>query len=139
MTTRPVTPGAPAAALAVTALSVAAAFTRPFTLAAGVTVTLAYAGLAVALVAQRRPGPVPGLLARRPPVAGVPRRFGRRWLAWAVSLGSVAAFELATYLQGPRGAHPTLSAMLDSLDATHAGRGAAFAAWALLGWYLVTR
>ncbi len=139
MTTRRVTPGAAAAALAVTALSVAAAFTRPFTLAAGVAVTLAYAGLAAALVAQRRAGPVPGVAARRSPVAGGPRRFGRRWLTWVVSLGSVAAFELASYLQGPRAAHPTLSAMLDSLDGTHAGRGAAFAAWALLGWYLVTR
>ena len=139
MTTRRITPGAPSAALAVTALSVAAAFTRPFTLAAGVTVILAYAGLAAVLVAQRRAGPVPDVVVRRPSAAGGPRRFGRRWLVWAVSLGSVAAFELASYLQGPRAAHPTLSAMLDSLDATHAGRGAAFAAWALLGWYLVTR
>ncbi|MDA8343455.1 MAG: hypothetical protein M0007_14720 [Actinomycetota bacterium] len=139
MTTRRVTPGAAAAASAVTALSVAAAFTRPFTLAAGITVTLAYAGLAATLVAQRRVGTMPRMVARRPPVDGGPRRFGRRWLVWAVSLGSVAAFELASYLQGPRAAHPTLSAMLDGLDATPAGRGAAFAAWALLGWYLVTR
>ena len=139
MTAGRATPGAVVAALAVVGISVAAAFTRPFTLAADAAVTLAYAGLAVALVAQRRAAATPGIVARRPPVTGEPRRHGGRWLAWTATLGSAAAFELACYLQGPRAAHPTLSSMLDTLDATHAGRGVTFAAWVLLGWFLVTR
>ena len=139
MTAGRITPGTAGAGVAVVALSVAAAFTRPFTLAAGAAVTLAYIGLAATLVAQHRAAATGDILARRPPPQGEPRRFGRRWLVWAVSLGSAAAFELASYLQAPRAAHPTLSSILDAVDASPAGRGATFAAWAVLGWYLVTR
>ena len=130
----------PALAAAVAALSGAAAFTRPFTATADVVVALAFLGLATTLVAQCRAGGAPAILARRDPPAGAPvtgRR--RRWLAWSTCLGGAVAWELAAYLQAPRHAHPTLSSLLDSLDASHAGRGVAFAAWALLGWYLVTR
>ncbi len=126
--------------LALVALAVVASTTRPFTVPADAVVAVGFAGLAVVVVTQWRGDPVPPALARRrgrssPP----PPRWGRRWALWAVPVAAAVAWELFSYVGAPRAAHPTVSSMLDAVDATRIGHGAAFAGWLALGWYLVTR
>ncbi len=51
---------------------------------------------------------------------------------------AATGWELYCYLNLPRAAHPTLSSLLDMLDATRTGKIVAFASWLVLGWFLVT-
>ena len=107
--------------------------TRPFTVPADVLVALPLA-VAAGLVAWRwRTG------RRRAPAAGVVPGRSRWWALWASLAGAVLGWELACFARGPRHAYPTLSALLDSLDASRAGKPAAAGAWLALGWFLVRR
>ncbi len=120
------------------ALAALAATTRPFTLAADAVVTVGFAGLVAVLVMQWRHRPEPPLIARRSGPSPTPR-WGRRLALWVVPVAAAVGWELFNYLETPRAAHPTVSSMLDAVDATHVGHGLVFAGWLALGWYLVTR
>jgi hypothetical protein len=86
---------------------------------------------------------VPRVLARRLSVQTEPppgrTRCRGPWVPWVGVLGAWVGWELFCYVSAPRRAHPTLSVVLNSIDDTHLGHAAAFAAWLALGWYLVTR
>jgi len=123
------------------------ASTRPFSAGADVVVAVALAA-AAAVAAWRavvdRPrhgGGGEGVAgdgpARRPVRVG---RGGRRVLvAWGAVVAGAVALELFSYTHGPRAAYPTLSSLLDSLDAGRLGKTVAGAAWLALGWWLVDR
>ena len=49
------------------------------------------------------------------------------------------AWELFCVAHGSSDAYPTLSSMLDGVDASRLGKGISFATWLGLGWTLVTR
>jgi len=112
--------------------------TTPFTAPADALVAIPLA-VAVGVVARRwrvrrRPAPAGGAGG-----AGGARPRAGWWTMWAALAGTVLAWELACFARSPRHAYPTLSALLDSLDATRLGKTAAGAAWLALGWYLVRR
>jgi hypothetical protein len=82
-----------------------------------------------------------GPLRSRPPLAGKPLR--RAWL-WGLVLVSGGLLELASLLEQPHlttdsYAHPTISALTDTLLASHPGRSAVLGGWLLTGWFLVGR
>lgn len=120
---------------------VAASLTRPFTWGANAAVIAGFFALMVVLVAQRCLDSPPSTLGRRRwrQPGGEQRAFGARWALWAGPVGAVIGWELFCYFSLPRSAHPTISSMVDLLDANPVGRGIAFVAWLTLGWYLVTR
>jgi hypothetical protein len=130
-------------------LSVVAASTSPFTASAEAVVAAGFVPVVVlAVVSRRQHRPTSAGTGTGPPVPGTRpgpgeeepgRRWGRRWGIWLVPLGGIAAWEVVTYAGSPRAEHPTLSSMLDAVDASHLGHGAAFAAWLVLGCWLVTR
>lgn len=66
---------------------------------------------------------------------------GSRWLlaVWVVLMGAAVAFQLVLYLSSPRSAYPTLSSLAGIAFGWPGARPLAFAAWLLLGWYLVDR
>ena len=119
------------------ALAVGASFTRPFTLAADVVTAVALA-IAVGVTTRtirhdRHEGPAAArVTADRP-------RWTRWGALWLVLLGAVVAWELYCYTQLPRQQHPTLSALIETLDSTRLGKTVAFAAWLCLGWFLAAR
>lgn len=122
------------------AYAVVASFTRPFTVPADIVTALALAAGAGALAATlrvSRPTPPPAASSR----AGhdAPPERARWWPAWAALVLAVVGFELYTYLGAPRPAYPTLSSLIDMLDATRPGKVVAFSAWLALGWCLVRR
>jgi hypothetical protein len=130
-----------AAAVAGLADAVTAAFTRPFTVAADVVTAVPLAVAAVATGWSIRHQ-------RQPDVVGTasgdaqPASLGRWWVVWVVwmvPIAAVTAWELYCFANQPRVSHPTLSALIDSLDSTHAGKIVAFIVWLALGWFLVTR
>jgi hypothetical protein len=125
----------------VAAAGVSAALTRPFTGPGEVVTAMGLASLVAVVLVQHLGAQTPRVLVRRArDPAGVPAIPWRsRWVIWIAPVAAVVSWELFCYLQSPRAAHPTLSSMLDTVTATQAGRGAAFAAWLVLGWYLVTR
>lgn len=134
-----------AAGLAGAALATVAARTRPFTWPADVVTAVAALPAAVVVVhrlaggaAGERDVPAAGDVdaAGGQPSAGAPLRW---WLAWIGLFAASLAWELVAYVGSPRSAHPTLSALLDSVDSSAAGRAVAFATWLVLGWYVVTR
>jgi nitroreductase len=115
---------------------------HPFTWLADLLVALALGALIAIVAIQPLPHSTPAIVARRPrghDSSTEGRRWGRLRLPWVGSLGATAGWELFCYTASPRLAHPTLSSMLDGLDGSPVGRASAFAGWALLGWYLVTR
>jgi hypothetical protein len=121
------------------ALSVGAAYTRPFTDGADVIVSLVLVAMVLVLPIQRRIGRAFPLLGRRP-VRDVFIPFSpHRWLPWAFAGLVAVGWELGSLFSLPRSSHPTISSMLDAVDGSHFGRGVAFAAWLAFGWYLVTR
>lgn len=61
----------------------------------------------------------------------------RRWVVWLGPILAVTGWELYCFFSLPRAAHPTLSSLLDILDATRVGKTVAFASWLVLGWFLV--
>jgi hypothetical protein len=120
----------------------AVSVTRPFTWPSEVAVSIGLAGMLAIVALQWWSSPPPAALARQnvpPPFDPDGRRWGLRWAPWVVVLVAAAGWELYCYLSAPRSAHPTLSVVLNSIDATHVGHGASFIAWLVLGWYLVTR
>ncbi|MGP0031725.1 MAG: hypothetical protein ACLPVF_14605 [Acidimicrobiales bacterium] len=126
-----------ALAVAGLAAAVAASFTHPFTPGADV-VTAIPLGIAVVVLARRRhadgrpaldPHPAP------PATGSVPaHRWASVWLALATA---IVGWELYCYLSAPRSAHPTLSVLINMLEATPTGKALAFFLWLALGWYLV--
>jgi hypothetical protein len=140
--------------LAGVAYSVVASFTQPFTIGADI-VTAVPLGLAAVLFGirlrwpsrsqprateaseprgQAREGaPAMSTGTRAEPVGS----FDRRSLVWLGMAGVVLGWELFAYTQTPRHAHPTLSSLIDMVDATQVGRTLMFALWLLLGCYLI--
>ena len=55
-----------------------------------------------------------------------------RWAAWAALAAAASLWELAAYLQQPRGDHPTLSSLTNALLDSHPARTAAFVVWILV-------
>ncbi len=131
-------------------LGAAAAVTTPFTPGAEATVAAGFLVVLAALPLRRVAGgsagagpdgsPVPGDATK--PDAPVPRvgyRWGWRWALVVAPLLVTVAWELLCFAHGDRAAWPTLSSLLDDVDASPLGRGVACAAWLGLGWALVTR
>jgi hypothetical protein len=133
-------------------LAAGASFTRPFTLPADVVTAIALVAMLVAqgvvfLTGRRRrlalvhadasdsAGSADPADSANPKSAGVLRRFG----AWIAIVTLVVCFELLTYFETPRRAHPTLSYLADDLISSHGGKAALFLAWLMLGWLLVKR
>jgi hypothetical protein len=128
---------------------------RPLAVAAGVTAGLLFVavvgsferfswpatagviGLAAVMVAAGWPGP---LRSRRDP-GELPRRGTALWAGLLVATGlwELAALFLQPGLDTTSSAHPTISALTDSLLASHPGRSVVLAAWIAGGWFLVRR
>jgi hypothetical protein len=108
-----------------------ASFTHPFTVTADVVTGLACAAGAAIVVARWRVHRAPAL----PVLAAVTGGATPRW-AWVFSVGAVLvvlSWELAMLFSSPRFDHPTLSSLLDMLDASRPGKAVAFALWLALG------
>ena len=118
------------------ALCAWASVTRPFTPSADAAVSIAFALVIAVAVARHRAGSrEPGLTSGLGDGSVVASTGG--WIAWVIALGAVVAYELVNLFELPRFAHPTLSSLLNSCDASHVGRGICFAVWLCLGWLLV--
>ena len=138
----------PMAAVVVTAcLATAAAATTPFTPGAEATVVAGYLVVLSVLPLRwttgeaatgARPGRTGGAGGTAEEAAGGHRR-GWRWAVVVAPLVVVLAWELISLAHGDRADWPTLSSLLDGLDASPLGRGVAYASWLGLGWALVTR
>jgi hypothetical protein len=129
-------------ALCLLAVAVVAAGSvqRPFTISADTTIAGALAAVAAIVAAQHRRSPQLSLLSRAArPVFGEPRLQWRTTFPWLVVAGGLVAWELFSLLSSPRSAHPTLSSLLNTVDASTPGRAAALAVWLVLGAYLVKR
>ncbi len=118
-------------------LAALAAVTTPFTWAANFVVI---AGFVAVL------GLWLGQAVARSPVAAISRRPRTNtsaplwhWAPLEATMATATGWELYCYFSSPRSEHPTISSIFDMVDANHAGHGLMFAAWLLLGWYLVTR
>jgi hypothetical protein len=59
----------------------------------------------------------------------------RLWI-WAVVFGLLVVWELITLFSHPRDAHPTISSIVDPLQAEHAVRWLLFGGWLAFGWSL---
>ena len=72
---------------------------------------------------------------RWPTRTPAPRRARSRAGAgvWAVLFVTLAGWELASFLQHPRGAHPTLSSMANEVLAHHPVRAVAMVVWLAIG------
>jgi hypothetical protein len=110
-----------------------ASFTRAFTPAADVVVAIPLV-VAAAIFAIRLRTPRPGHPDDDPEVHG---HFARRSLPWFALVVVVVGWELFTYASIPRHDHPTLSSIIDIVDASHVGKAIAFLLWLILGWYLL--
>ena len=73
-----------------------------------------------------------GPTGRRPRMLGIDPAY-----VWVLPVAAVTAWELYCFFTLPRSAHPTLSSLLDMLDAHAAGKALAFGVWLVLGWLLV--
>lgn len=105
-----------------------AAATSPFTWPANVVTAIPIAVVAVLAVVlwPARPDRSADLVD-----GGAARR---AYLGWVVLLAVVVAWELVEYLgRGSRSMHPTLSSMVDALDAHFWGKAVVFLAWLSLG------
>jgi hypothetical protein len=118
--------------------AVLASLTHPFTWGADIvtSVPLVAAALITVWSSATTKGADPVQLQapghRHPAKAG-----SRRWVVWLGPILAVAGWELYCFVSLPRGAHPTLSSLLDILDSTRVGKTVAFASWLALGWLLV--
>jgi hypothetical protein len=122
-----------AALAAAAAYALCAAATTPFTWAADAVTAAPMVALVVLAVARwpahPEPLPLPEAQQARHP-----------YRPWVVLCAVVVAWELAEYLaRGSRGAHPTLSSMLDALDRQYVGEAALFFCWLWLGALIVER
>jgi hypothetical protein len=115
-----------AGAIVLVAYAALVATVRSFTWPA--LVLTAIAGLVVLVIAARRPAhPAPSV------------RPGRGIVLWAILAAAVFAWELVAYFQSPRDAHPTISSMLDALEAHRPLRAVLFIGWVVLGRELARR
>jgi hypothetical protein len=114
---------------------------------AGAVVLVAYAALVAtvrsftwpALVLTAIAGIVVLVLAARQP-AHRPRVRPRRGIVlWAILAAAVIAWELVAYFQSPRDDHPTISSMVDALEAHRPLRAVLFIGWVVLGRKLARR
>jgi hypothetical protein len=126
------------AAVVTAALAALSAATHPFTPGAEAATALPVAiGLVAVGLTLRRDPTVPVLA---PDDGGASPEARRRWSQmWLGLVATTVAWEVYCFLSSPRSAHPTLSVLLDMLDATWSGKFVAFSLWLALGWYLVTR
>jgi hypothetical protein len=112
--------------------------THPFTRGADVVTAVPLVLAAVAVALRARPagavetGVVDGRTERQSRMLGIDAAF-----VGVAPIASVTAWELYCLFTLPRSVHPTLSSLLDMLDANPAGKAVAFAAWLVLGWLLV--
>jgi hypothetical protein len=132
----------PAAAAAVgvgLGYALLASFTRPFTWGADVATAVPLV-LAVVVTARTTSGAGRRSKERRPAVGEnqVVLQRARAGIVWVVPVLAVTGWELYCYGNLPRATHPTLSSLIDMLDATRTGKIVAFASWLVLGWFLVT-
>jgi len=113
---------------------VLASFTTPFTVDADVVTALPLVvAVMVAWWWRRRPGRSDSVVQGEIDGSAL-----WRWsFVWAVPLLATTAWELYCYTQLPRNEHPTLSALIDMLDSTRAGKIVAVALWLGLGFFLV--
>ncbi|HVT42170.1 MAG TPA: hypothetical protein VHD39_04240, partial [Acidimicrobiales bacterium] len=97
--------------------SVAAAATTPFSASANIFTAIPIVGVALAAVVCW-PLRAPAGSLRLRPAHGAPTSAGRHpWRAWAALGAVIVGFELFEYLvPGSRGAHPTLSSMVDAVN-----------------------
>ncbi len=114
------------------------AFARPFTVAADAATAVALAGVVVLGFAHRMRA---GRLAAGDGAASTAELRGRSStglsrLVWALLALGVVGFELAQLFMSPRSAHPTLSALLDPIGHSTAGRAIMFAVWLAAGIWL---
>jgi len=102
-------------------------FTRPFTWPADLVTAGALAWVAALTLWRLRAGAA----------AAAPR--ARGWPLWAALAVAVVGWELFCYVSQPRAAHPTLSTLIDMVDAHRAAKTLAGALWLALGWELALR
>jgi hypothetical protein len=122
-----------AAFAAAAAYALCAAATTPFTWAADAVTAAPVVALVVLAVARWPAHPEPLALPEM-------QRVRHPYRPWVVLFAAVVAWELAEYLaRGSRGAHPTLSSMLDALDRHYVGKAALFFCWLCLGALIVQR
>ncbi len=114
-------------------------FTHPFTWAAEVVTAVPL--VVVAAVTLRTRPPTGRRRGDAPTDAGAHRGRGpsRRVLVWMAPLLAITGWELYCFVSLPRVEHPTLSSLIDLLDATRPGKFVAAVAWLALGWFLVSR
>ncbi len=119
------------------AVAALASFTHAFTVGADLVtaIPVIIGGLVVVPRVATTPRSVADLPAEDPAVR--PVRLSRWALGWLALFVAVAGWELYCYVSTPRSQHPTLSSLIDMLDATQTGKGIAFLLWLALGWYLV--
>jgi hypothetical protein len=123
--------------LAAAVLTVLASFTSPFTLGAeAITALPLSAGLA-ALVLRLRPAQRSCGTDRSQHDVAPPEPLHRWALVWLGLVVATVGWELYCYLNTPRSSHPTLSGLIDMLDARPIGKFVAFSLWLALGWVLV--
>jgi hypothetical protein len=98
-----------------------------------------------ATISVMLPGAAAIVLAWRTPAAAeVPRIERVGGLAWASVFLALALLELSTLLLQPdlvtmSYAHPTISFLMESVLASHAGRSLTLFLWAWFGWFLLER
>ena len=119
------------------AAAVLASFTSPFTLGAeAITALPLSVGLAV-VVLRLRPARRSRRTDRRDDDVAPPEPLHSWALVWLGLIVVTVGWELYCYLNTPRSAHPTLSGLIDILDARPIGKFVAFSLWLALGWVLV--
>jgi hypothetical protein len=118
----------------VAAYAALASATHPFTDGADIVTAVPLAAVVVATGVRMRAGPRAHPEVRPDGPGATPNRLG---LVWVAAAAVIAGWELACYVATPRSAHPTLSSLLDALDAGHGGKTVAFALWLGLGCALV--
>ena len=110
-----------------------AATTTPFTWAANAVTAVPIAALVALAVALWPAQPEPLVLPEE-------LRARHAYRPWVVLFAGVVVWELVEYLaRGSRGAHPTLSSMVDVLDRHFVGKAALFFGWLCLGALIVQR
>ena len=128
-----------AAVIAGLAYAVLVSFTHPFTWGADA-VTAVPLGVVAAVAIGR------DLRARRSHgngSAGIEphraARFPRLGSIWVAPILAITGWELYCFVSVPRVEHPTLSSLIDLLDATRPGKTLAVVSWLAVGWFLVSR
>lgn len=133
------------AALGVSAF---ASTTQPFTVPSDVVTAIPLAAMVAAqtvvglrLRRDRRAGRAAGGVADTADAPIVTARGARMrgLVPWIVLTVVVAGFELSTYFELPRKAHPTLSYLSGEATASPAGKAVFFLAWLALGWLFLER